>query len=225
METRSVTDCNGANIVVTLTNDISDAITTWAEVAEQYEIKTEITLDILGQYFLTRNQFLSYDQEIKYYISKGLSLKDQLTLSESAVFLNERRKNPEKTKLTEARTLVKKKILKIFNRLLQELFPSFLPPPLETPPKLAVEKPQKQATKEKTNEDDDTIPYPSNELTDDETTTPTMDRYDEDPLDEDLLSNLDMSNLSLNEPRVNLNPHFNRARYGNATASLPQGFF
>lgn len=222
MSARSVTDCDGANLVVTLTDEVSVAIITWAEVAEQYEAKTEMTLEILGQYFLTRNQFLSYDQEIKYYISRGLSQKDQLKLNESAVYLNEQNKNEEKKQLAHARTLIKKKILKIFNRLLLELFPSFLPPKLEqVKPKKT---PKEKTNEEKSNEDEETVPYPANELTDDETTTP-RDQEDEDPTDEELLSNLNLGNLTIDEPRVNLNPHFNRARYGNATASLPQDLF
>ena len=161
--------------------------------AELYECKTELTLEILGQYFLTRNQFLSYDAEIKYYISKGLTEKDRLILDESSVFLNERNKSPEKKLLTESRNLIKKKILKIFNRLLQELFPSFLPPKLDTVKQRT--KPQKE-----TPDDEDTIPYPTNEP------EPLLDVEDEDPTDEELLSNLNMSNLSINEPRVEANP-------------------
>ena len=212
MATRSVTDNDGIEIVVSLTDEISGAITNWAEVAEQYECKTEMTLEILGQYFLTRNQFLSYDAEIKYYISKGLIEKDRLVLNQSAVFLNERNKTPEKKLLAEARNLIKKKILKIFNRLLLELFPSFLPPRQE-PTKQRI-KPQKE------NPDDDTIPYPTNEIAD-----LLPDDEDEDPADEELVSNLNLRNLSIDEPRVRVNLNFNRSRYGNATASLPQDLF
>ena len=216
MATRSVTDCDGVNIVVSLTDEISDAITNWAEVAEQYESKTEMTLEILGQYFLTRNQFLSYDTEIKYFISKGLSERDRQKLNESAVFLNERNKSNEKKLLADARTLIKKKILKIFNRLLLELFPSFLPPRLEQP---KTKKPKERTTNDE-KPDDDTIPSPSNENEE----TPT-DQDDEDLTDEELVSNLNLRNLTISEPRVNLNTQFNRARYGNATASLPQDLF
>ena len=219
MERRSVTNSDGVEITVSLSDEVSDAITNWAEVAEQYECKTEMTLEILGQYFLTRNQFLSYDAEIKYYIAKGLSEKDRLVLNQSAVFLNERNKSPEKKLLAESRNLIKKKILKIFNRLLQELFPSFLPPRTE---------PTKQRGKPKENADDDTIPYPT---TNDAEPTPDAEDEDDDPTDEELLSNLNMSSLSINEPRGNrqseprVNLNFNRSRYGNATASLPQDLF
>lgn len=216
MERRSVTDDDGVDIPVTLTDEISEAITSWAGVAEEYEFKTEMTLGVLGQYFLTRNQFLSYDTEIKYYISKGLSQRDRLKLNESAVHLNERNKSEEKKRLADARTLIKKKILKIFNRLLLELFPSFLPPKLEP---VKVKKPKETNSTEKP--DDDTIPYPANEDTDDEITT-ARDEADE-PTDEELLSNLNLGGLTISEPRVNLNPQFTRARYGNATSSLPQG--
>ncbi len=219
MSARSVTDDDGVTIPVTLTDEISDAITSWAVVAEEYEFKTEMTLSVLGQYFLTRNQFLSYDTEIKYYISKGLSQRDRLKLSESAVHLNERNKTEEKKRLADARTLIKKKILKIFNRLLLELFPSFIPPKLEP---VKAKKPKEKINEEKTTEektDDDTIPYPSNEdNTDDDTLTPR-----DEPTDEELLSNLNLGALTISEPRVNLNPQFTRARYGNATTSLPQG--
>ena len=187
----TITNTDGLEIVVLLTDEISSAITNWAGVAELYECKTELTLEILGQYFLTRNQFLSYDAEIKYYISNGLNEKDRLILNESAEFLNERNKSPEKKLLADSRNLIKKKILKIFNRLLQELFPSFLPPKIDT---------VKQRTKaQKENPDDDTIPYSTNE------TEPLLDVEDEEPNDEELLSNLNMRNLSINEtiPEVN----------------------
>ena len=70
---RHVTDCESLRIVVSMTDEVSDAITDWAGVAEMYERKTEITLEILGEYFLTRNQFTVFHSEIKYYNSKGLS--------------------------------------------------------------------------------------------------------------------------------------------------------
>jgi hypothetical protein len=56
MEGSSVTNCDGVEIVVSLSGEISDAITSWATVAELYERKTEMTLDVLGQYFLTRKK-------------------------------------------------------------------------------------------------------------------------------------------------------------------------
>ena len=218
MSATSVTDCDGTVIPVSLSDEISSAITDWAGVAEQYESRTEMTLEILGQYFLTRNQFLSYDTEIKYYISKGLPERDRIVLSESAVFLNERNKTEEKKRLADARTQIKKKILKIFNRLLIELFPSFLNPrvdptradPTRPEPTRAARTRAERTSVEST--DSDTIPSPANNEAD-------------DPADEELLSNLELGCLTISEPRVNLNPQFNRARYGNATASLPQGNF
>ena len=173
MSATSVTDCDGTIIPVSLSDEISSAITSWAEVAEQYERKTETTLAILGQYFLTRNQFLSYDTEIKYYVSKGLPERDRIILSESAIFLNERNKTEEKKRLADARTQIKKKILKIFNRLLIELFPSFLPPrvdPTRAEPTRADPTRVSRARVERTSiesTDNDTIPYPTNEETDD----------------------------------------------------------
>ena len=229
MSATSVTDCDGTVIPVSLSDEISSAITSWAGVAEQYESRTETTLAILGQYFLTRNQFLSYDSEVKYYISKGLPERDRIILSESSIFLNERNKTSEKKRLADARTQIKKKILKIFNRLLIELFPSFLNPrvdptraePTRPDPTRAARTRLERTSIEST--DNDTIPSPANNETDDEITT-ACDEAD-DPADEELLSNLNMGGLTISEPRVNLNPQFNRARYGNATASLPQGIF
>jgi hypothetical protein len=206
----TATNSDGTEIQLTLSLAISDAITEWTDVACSYETETEKTLEILGQYFLTRNQFIASDAEIKYYIEKGLKEKDRDILKQSAEFLNERNKSPEKKQLMESRNLVKRKIVKIFNRLLQELFPSFLPPPephLKTPVKTP--KPAKDET------DADTIPYPTNEDTDDEM-TPTSGTPEE-PFDEELLSN-----LNLNE---RIDPKFTRSRYGNATSSLPQDLF
>ena len=155
MMARSVTNCDGIVIVVSMTEEISEAITSWTIVAESYEQKTEITLEILGQYFLTRNQFIAFDAEIKFYIAKGLSEKDRTILEESALYLYEKNRSPERKALASARGNIKKKITKIYNRLLQELFPSFLPPKPETP---ATVKPE--IVKEI--EDDDTIPFPHN---------------------------------------------------------------
>jgi hypothetical protein len=205
----TATNSDGNEIQLTLSVAISDAITSWTDVACSYETETEKTLEILGQYFLTRNQFIASDAEIKYYIEKGLSAKDRLTLEQSAEFLNERNKSPEKKQLMETRNNVKRKIVKIFNRLLLELFPSFLPPSThQTPPKM---KPLKTPAKDES--DADTIPYPANEDNDDdEITTET----EEEPFDEELLSNLNLTEIA---------PKFTRSRYGNATASVPQDLF
>ena len=89
-------------------------------------------MEILGQCFLTRNQFIAFDAKIKFYISKGLNEKDRGVLEESARFLYEKNRSPERKVLASARANIKKKITKIYNRLLQELFPSFLPPKPDT---------------------------------------------------------------------------------------------
>ena len=117
---RRVTNCDGLEIVVSMDNRVSDAITDWARVAEMYETKTEITLEILGEYFLTKNQFVVFHSEIKYYVSKGLTEKDSQILQESSLYLNDRTRTPEILALRELRKIVKRKINKIYNRLLIE---------------------------------------------------------------------------------------------------------
>ena len=209
---RHVTDCEGLRIVVSLTDEVSEAITSWASVAEMYERKTEVTLEILGQHFISKNQFKVFHSEIKYYISKGLSETDRNTIEESKLFLNVTPKTPKMKQLTDARNLIVRKINKIYNRLLQELFPSFVPteeglPRVVTPPrpKLVIVR------------DDETIPY--DEPKEDDATTVDEDfNYDgELPTD--------ISLLSLEEPVEEIAPQFRRSRYGNATKSLPQDLF
>ena len=198
-----------------MSEEISQAITNWAEVAISYEQKTEVTLEILGQYFLTRNQFITFDAEIKFYISKGLNEKDRTILEESTLYLYEKNRSPERKLLASARANIKKKITKIYNRLLQELFPSFLPAKPETPPRV-----EREIVKEI---DDDTIPFPSNEFDEIDEYETRTEEDDEDDLLE-LRSFIGMRiNDATEEPAENIPPNFRRSRYGNATKSLPQG--
>ena len=87
---RHVTDCGGLEIVATMTGEVSQAITDWATVAELCWRKTESTLQILGQYFITMNQFVVFHSEIKFYISKGLTKDDKKTLDYSSMCLNKK---------------------------------------------------------------------------------------------------------------------------------------
>ena len=205
-------NCEGLEIVVSMTERVSEAITDWARVAELYETKTEINLETLGEYFLTRNQFTAYHSEFKVYISKGLNENDARILDESSQHLNDRNRTPDLNMLRDARRIIMRKINKIYNRLLLELFPSFRPTEetlqkVVTPlrPKLVIVR------------DDETIPY--NEPKEDDATT-----VDEEfNYDEDLPA--DISRLSLEEPVEEIAPQFRRSRYGNATKSLPQDLF
>lgn len=205
-----MTNCDGVEIVVSMSDEISGAITSWASVAELYERKTEMTLEVLGQFFLTRNQFIAFDVEIKFYISRGLGEKDREILEESSLYVNERFKSPEKKLLAESRNHIKKKITKIYNRLLQELFPSFLPAKSEIFPRVKVEKER---------EDDDTIPYPNNDVDDNETTTTEGNVFDE------IESVLNISAMSLQEPTEHIAPQITRPMYANATRTKPQDLF
>ena len=90
---RHVTDCEGLRIVVSMTDEVSDAITDWARVAELYERKTESTLQILGQYFITKNQFVIFHPEIKFHILKGLTEDDKKTFDDSSMYLNKKLKS------------------------------------------------------------------------------------------------------------------------------------
>ena len=195
-----------------MTERVSQAITDWARVAELYETKTEITLEILGEYFITKKQFKVFHSEIKYYISKGLSETDRNTIEESALYLNVTPKTPKLKQLTDARNLIVRKINKIYNRLLQELFPSFVPteeglPRVVTPPrpKLVIVR------------DDETIPY-DEPKEDDATTVDEEFNYDAE-------LPADISTLSIEEPAEVIAPHLRRPRYVNATKSLPQDLF
>jgi hypothetical protein len=210
---RVVTNCEGLEIVVSMTERVSQAITDWARVAELYETKTEITLEILGEYFITKKQFKVFHSEIKYYISKGLSETDRNTIEESALYLNVTPKTPKLKQLTDARNLIVRKINKIYNRLLQELFPSFVP--TEETLQKVVTPPRPRIVVVR---DDETIPY--NEPKEDDATT-----VDEEYVcdDADLLANI--STLSLEEPVEEIAPLFRRSRYGNATKPLPQDLF
>jgi hypothetical protein len=201
----SVLNCDGEEIHVSMSEEISEAITSWAIVAESYEQKTEMTLAVLGQYFLTRNQFIAFDAEIKFYISKGLNENDKGILEESALYLYEKNPSPEKKALSKSRAHIKKKITKIYNRLLQELFPSFLPPKPNVPPRVKIEVMNKDTG------DDDTIPFP-----------PTEGNEDDETIDEDETT---IESLSINEPEEHIAPQFRRSRYGNATKALPQDLY
>ena len=207
-----VTNCDGLEIVVSMTDRVSEAITDWARVAEMYESKTEITLEILGEYFLTRNQFTVFHSEIKFYISKGLNENDTRILDESSQHLNDRNRTQELLHLRDLRNKIKRKINKIYNRLLLELFPSFKPTE-ETVEKVVTPKRPKLLIVR----DDETIPY--NEPKEDDATT-----VDEEfNYDEDLPA--DISRLSLEDPVEEIAPLFRRSRYGNATKCLPQDLF
>ena len=126
---RVVTNCDGLEIVISMSDRVSNATTDWATVAEMYEAKTEMTLNILGEYFLTRNQFTVFNSEIKYYISMGIGKDDKKILEESSLYLNIKaaERTDEMNLLRDLRVVVKRKINKIYNRLLLELFPSFMP--------------------------------------------------------------------------------------------------
>ena len=210
---RHVTNCEGLRIVVSLSDEVSDAITSWAAVAILYEQKTEITLEILGQFFITKNQFKVFHSEIKYYISKGLTAKDTKILEDSTVYLNVSPKTPEMKQLADARTTIIRKINKIYNRLLQELFPSFITtdeglPTVVTPPRA---RPVRI-------EDDETVPY--DEPKEDDATT-----VDEEYVYDEGETGLDLTMLSLEEPVERIPHQFLRSRYGNATKPLPQDLF
>ena len=209
---RRVTNCDGLEIVISMSDRVSDAITNWATVAEMYEATTEMTLNILGEYFLTRNQFTVFHSEIKYYISKGMSVDDKKILEDSSLHLNDRNRNAELLLLRDMRNIVKKKINKIYNRLLQELFPSFRPTEetvqrVVTPPRVRPVRIQ----------DDETVSY--DEPKEDDATT-----VDEEyTYDEDLAANI--SSLSIREPVEEIPQQLRRPRYSGATKALVQDLF
>lgn len=195
-----------------MTERVSEAITDWARVAELYETKTEITLEILGEYFLTRNQFTVFHSEIKFYISKGLNDNDMRILDDSSHHLNDRNRTPELLQLRDLRNKIKRKINKIYNRLLLELFPSFKPTEETAEMVVTPKRPKLVIVR-----DDETIPY-DEPKEDDATTVDEEFNYDgELPTD--------ISLLSLEEPVEEIAPQFRRSRYGNATKSLPQDLF
>lgn len=198
----TVIDCEGKVLAVSMTDEVSSAISSWAEVAELYERTTEMTLSILGEYFLTRNQFIAFGDEIKFYISKGLPEKDKALLIESSKYLNDRDKTPERKALAESRKIVKNRVLKIYNRLLQELFPSFLTR-AETPPRVS------SVREKKHKEDDDDT---------DELDEPEEPTDDEDDITED-------GRRKLKRDVMDVAPQIRRARYANATRTLPQDLF
>lgn len=196
---------------------MSDAITDWARVADLYETKTEITLEILGEFFLTKNQFIVFHSEIKYYVSRGLSEKDSQILQESSMYLNDRTRTPEILALRELRKSVKRKINKIYNRLLIELFPSFKESSIE-PLKIIVTSEAKSRTKPDTNDDETTVGY-NETREDDETTVDDECLYDDD-------NPVNISELSLGEAEP-AKPVVQRTRprYSNVTKSQPQDLF
>ena len=204
---------DGGDIIVLLTDEASAAITSWTTVAVIYEEKTESTLNILGRYFLTRTQFEAYEDEIKFYISRGMTESDRGILEESALYLNERKRTPEKKLLAESRIIVKRKINKIFNRLLLELFPSFKP---------TAETVRKVVTPPRTRpvmiEDEVTVAY--DEPKEDDATT-----VDEEYVYEEGDTGLDMTMLSLEEPEEVIPQQLSRHRYGGVTKVQPQDLF
>ena len=221
----SLTNCEGVEFVQTLSTEIASAISVWTDVACKYEMKTEETLVILGQYFLTKNQFVVCSAEVKFYIEKGLSETDREVIDASNRIVKDKKKSPEKKALMESRSLVKRKVNKIYNRLLQELFPSFLPPPMvdtiQSPPPPMV----------------DTIPSPAPSA-ENPTTPPRARRQsvvESVPLSEELLSDDEVEKtdeidelvdqLGSLEVTSGVNPRFDRSRFGNTTTSLPQDLF
>jgi hypothetical protein len=213
---RRVTNCDGLEIVVSMDNRVSDAITDWARVAEMYETKTEITLEILGEYFLTKNQFVVFHSEIKYYVSKGLSEKDSQILAESSLYLNDRTRTPEILGLREQRKIVKRKINKIYNRLLLELFPSFKVSGIE-PLKIVITNEAKSRTRTVSNEDESTVGY--NETRDEEDSCDDEYVHDDDnPVN---ISELSIGEAEPAKPAVQRT----RPRYSNVSQSLPQDLF
>ncbi len=203
---------DGGNIIVLLTDEASEAITSWTTVAVIYEQKTETTLNILGRYFLTRNQFEAFEPEIRFYISRGMTESDRNILEESALTLQKHKKSAREKEVAELRTIVKRKITKIFNRLLIELFPSFKPTEesirkVVTPPRarpVAIEEEQ-------------TVAY-DEPKEDDATTVDEEYVYDEEVP-------INISSLSLHEPDVEVPPQIRRPRYSGATKAQQQDLF
>jgi hypothetical protein len=210
---RRVTNCDGLEIVVSMTDEVSNAITDWAVVAEMYEAKTEMTLNILGEYFLTKNQFTVFHSEIKYYISKGMSNDDKKILVDSSKYLNQKGKSVELLLLRDKRIVVKKKINKIYNRLLLELFPSFRP--TEETVQIVVTPPRARPVRI---EDEETVAY-DEPKEDDDTTVDEEYVYDEGE------TGLDMTVLSLDEPVEEMPPQSSRYRYGGVTKVQPQDLY
>lgn len=112
------------------------AISEWATVANEYLQKTEQIQEILFEVFRSRNEMLSYQKEVKYYLMKGLKPVDQESIQEGSKIRGKRNQSPDEKALIKRRTVLLQRVNVLFKRLLDEIFPRMTDDihPLKTTP-------------------------------------------------------------------------------------------
>ena len=107
--------------------DACSKIVAWGKVALEYQVQTQIVVDMLISVFESRRQMELAGQEIKYYLRGSLSEEDQSVLNRTEDFLGTRNQTPEQKDLIKTRNKIINRVKSLFKRLLDEAFPSMIP--------------------------------------------------------------------------------------------------
>ena len=108
-----------------LTEEEGMAITNWAKAATNYLVECEIVATVLGERFHNRADMKLYILAIQYQIELGMPECDRKVMNETKHLLNNGDHSPEKKSAMKSRRYVQNKINRIYNKLLDELFPIF----------------------------------------------------------------------------------------------------
>ena len=108
-----------------LTEEEGTAITNWAKAATNYLVECEIVATVLGERFHNRADMKLYILAIQYQIELGMPECDRKVMNETKHLLNNGDHSPEKKSAMKSRRYVQNKINRIYNKLLDELFPIF----------------------------------------------------------------------------------------------------
>jgi len=104
-----------------------DAIVAWGKAAIDYIVATQIVVEILVGTFESRRQMELAARELKFYLRKSLSTEDQDMLIATDSFKGNRDQSPVQKAMIKRRTTIINRIKALFQRLLNEAFPSMIP--------------------------------------------------------------------------------------------------
>ena len=113
--------------VCVFSDKAGDAIVEWGKAAIAYLIATQTVVDMLVVTFESRRQLELAGPEIKYYLRKSLPTTDQEVLVATDGFKGSRNQSPEQKGMIKRRTTIINRLKALFQRLLNEAFPSMIP--------------------------------------------------------------------------------------------------
>ena len=105
----------------------SELIISWGQKAIEYEIATELVVNLMTDTFSSRRMMELAGNEIRYYLRRSLSTEDQEVLNLSEEFIGTRNQSPEQKGIVKKRTAIINRIRRLFKRLIDECFPSQIP--------------------------------------------------------------------------------------------------